>query len=131
MQEYTLPPIKSIPKLPTEARATVLDKLFEPCPALHTLSVEGLRENEFQSYNELITFVGSQLTSLYESKSISDDEWLVKILVAHPRVGETSDSALSNSEQKQLGEEGAGDLKRLNKEYEMAFPGLIYLYVCS
>jgi len=123
MRTDTLPPIKSVPDLPTEARAVVLDKLFEPCTALHTLSVEALRENKFESYDDLISFIGKQLTALSESQSTSDDAWLVKILGAHPRLGQKSESSTSNSEQKQLGGEGVEELRNLNAEYEKTFPG--------
>jgi len=129
----SLPPISSVPKLSTSERAAVLDDLFEPCTQLHTLSIGLLQEKGFSSYNDLIASIGLQLTDLAKSSSISDTEWLERILGAHPRLGEKSvHSAQSRSEQAQLhnGEDGEeAELVRLNKEYEKAFPGLRYVQV--
>lgn len=132
----TLPAISSVPTLDTEARALILDTLFEPCPQLHTLSVSLLREREFQSYDDLITAVGDQLTALYESRLESDRIWLDAILVAHPRLGDKKvDSEQSRREQAQLNQGAAagGDddaaerLAGLNRAYEQKFPGLRYV----
>lgn len=131
MSNYSLPPIATVPGLPTTERAAVLDALFEPCTALHTLSVELLQSEAFHSYEDLIADVGKQLTALSESPSTTDTKWLDKILGAHPRLGARKvDSAQSQSEQAQLntgGAEEAGQLKALNDEYERTFPGLIYV----
>lgn len=125
--ETQLPPISSVPSLPTEARAAVLDYLFEPSTALHTLSVSLLHEQTFHSYDELIASIGKQLTSLAGSSSTSDKEWLDKILEAHPRLGEKNVSSVqSEAEQKQLRttDEGEADeLRMLNEEYERTFSG--------
>ena len=127
-----LPPISNLPSLPTSALASVLDALFEPCVQLHTLSLDNLRSTPFQTYADLISVVGAQLTALLESASTSDEEWLNAILSAHPRLGEPKVgeiSEMSRAEQKQLG--GAGEevekLRTLNAEYEKAFPGLRYV----
>jgi 2-oxo-4-hydroxy-4-carboxy--5-ureidoimidazoline (OHCU) decarboxylase len=132
MASYQLPPVSGIPTLSTTERASILDALFEPCTALHTLSVDLLHSKNFESYNQLIAKVGGQLTELSESPSTSDTEWLDKILGAHPRLGEKKvDSAQSQAEQAQLntgGEEEAAKLRSLNEEYEKAFPGLKYVY---
>lgn len=132
MSTFQLPPIASISVLSTIERATLLDALFEPCTALHTLSLDILHTEKFESYNDLITRVGVQLTDLSESPSTSDTEWLDKILGAHPRLGETKvESAQSQAEQAQLntgGEEEATKLRNLNEEYERKFPGLKYVY---
>ena len=134
MSSFILPPIATVPALSTIERATVLDALFEPCTALHTLSLELLLTETFPSYNDLIASVGVQLTDLSESPSTSDIEWLEKILGAHPRLGEKKvESAQSQAEQAQLntgGEEEATKLRELNEEYERTFPGLRYVYVC-
>ncbi|KAF4631045.1 hypothetical protein G7Y89_g7088 [Cudoniella acicularis] len=131
MSGFKLPPIDGVPSLSTIERAAVLDVLFEPCTALHTLSIELLHTEKFKSYNDLIASVGVQLTDLSESPSTSDTEWLDKILGAHPRLGEKKvDSAQSQAEQAQLntgGEEEATKLRDLNLEYETAFPGLKYV----
>jgi len=109
----------------------VLDALFEPSTALHTLSLDLLNTKTFPSYNDLIASVGVQLTDLSESPSSSDVEWLDKILGAHPRLGSKKvESKQSEQEQAQLnsgGNDEAQKLKALNDEYEAAFPGLIYI----
>jgi len=131
MSTSLLPPIAGIPTLSTVERAAVLDALFEPCTALHTLSLDLLHSKTFPSYDDLIASVGVQLTDLSESASASDTEWLDTILGAHPRLGEKKvDSAQSKAEQAQLitgGEEQVTKLRELNEEYEKAFPGLKYV----
>lgn len=131
MASFALPPIESVPSLSTVERAAVLDTLFEPCDSLHTLSLDLLHTETFESYNDLIASVGVQLTDLAETPSSSDTEWLDKILGAHPRLGAKKvDSAQSQAEQAQLntgGEEEASKLKNLNDEYEKTFPGLRYV----
>lgn len=131
MSSYHLPPIASVPDLTTIERAAVLDTLFEPCIALHTLTIDLLHTTMFESYDDLITAVGRQMKDLSESNLISDTEWLDKILAAHPRLGEKRvDSEQSRGEQAQLNtgvEEEAEQLRRLNIRYECAFPGLIYV----
>lgn len=132
MATINLPPIASLPSLTTVERASVLDALFEPCEALHTLTIELLSTTTFESYKDLIRTVGVQLEKLAESPSTSDTAWLDKILGAHPRLGAKKvESAQSQAEQAQLnsgGEEEAVKLKSLNLEYEEKFPGLIYVY---
>jgi 2-oxo-4-hydroxy-4-carboxy--5-ureidoimidazoline (OHCU) decarboxylase len=131
MSSFHLPPVSSIPTLITTERAAILDALFEPCTALHTLSVELLHDETFESYNALIASIGKQLKELQHSISTSDTEWLDKILAAHPRLGEKKvDSAQSRGEQAGLntgGEEEAEQLRELNREYEEKFPGLRYV----
>jgi len=126
-----LPAVSSLPSLPTEQRAGVLDLLFEPSIPLHTLSVELLRNQTFASYNDLIAAVGVQLTELSESSSASDTKWLESILESHPRLGAKKvESAQSQAEQAQLntgGEEEARKLHDLNEEYERKYPGLRYV----
>jgi hypothetical protein len=132
MSSFQLPPIDGLQKLSAIERAAVLDALFEPCTALHTLSLDLLHTETFDSYYDLIASVGVQLTDLSESPSTSDTEWLYKILSAHPRLGEKKvESAQSKAEQAQLNtgnEEEATRLWQLNMEYEKAFPGLRYVY---
>lgn len=132
MSNFHLPPVASIPALSTVERTTILDALFEPCTALHTLSAELLGTESFASYEALIARIGQQLTGLLHSFSTSDTEWLDKILAAHPRLGEKKvDSEQSRGEQAALntgvGGEEAAKLMELNKEYEKKFPGLIYV----
>jgi len=131
MSGLQLPPIAGVPALSTIERVAVLDALFEPCTALHTLSLDLLHTEQFESYNDLIASVGVQMTDLSESPSTSDTQWLDKILGAHPRLGEKKvESAQSQAEQAQLnsgGEEEAAKLRGLNEEYEKKFPGLKYV----
>jgi 2-oxo-4-hydroxy-4-carboxy--5-ureidoimidazoline (OHCU) decarboxylase len=131
MSASRLPPVTSIPHLSTIERATILDTLFEPSTALHTLSVDLLHTAPFTSYDALINAIGQQLTSLADSPSTGDKEWLDKILGAHPRLGAKKvDSEQSKAEQAQLqtGKEGeAEELTRLNDEYEKRFDALIYV----
>ncbi|KAI9760094.1 MAG: hypothetical protein M1840_002733 [Geoglossum simile] len=128
---YQLPPISSVPTLPTESRAALLDALFEPSAPLHTLSISSLAKNTFRSYNELVAAVGRRLEQLLESTSTSDTEWLDEILGAHPRLGEKKvESALSRGEQAGLNQGGSEEsekLKALNEDYEKVFPGLRYV----
>lgn len=128
----TLPSITAVPSLKTEARAQILDTLFEPCQPLHTLSVSLLREQHFASYDDLVAAVGKQLTGLFDSLLESDTKWLNSILAAHPRLGEKKvDSEQSRNEQAQLNQGDASQAERLaelNKVYEQKFPGLRYVY---
>jgi len=131
MSTSSLSPIESVSTLSTIERVGILDSLFEPCTALHTLSLDLLHTSTFSSYNDLIAIVGVQLTDLSESPSTSDTEWLDVILGAHPRLGEKKvESEQSQKEQAQLntgGEEEASKMKELNEEYERTFPGLRYV----
>lgn len=130
MTSCKLPPIASVPSLPSTERAVILDHLFEPSTPLHTLSVGLLHDQTFLSYDDLITSIGVQLVDLAESASTSDTLWLESILEAHPRLGESKiDSAQSQGEQAHLksNEETKQALSELNKLYEQAFPGLRYV----
>lgn len=126
-----LPAVASIPRLSTQERAAILDRLFEPCVPLHTLSVSLLLEKTFSSYEDLITSVGLQLTELAESSSTSDKAWLESILAAHPRLGQSKiESTQSRAEQAQLTTDGDSTnetLSQLNALYEHTFPGLRYI----
>ena len=127
-----LPPISTVPDLPAEERAEILDHLFEPCVPLHTLSLDLMHKEAFPSYDELIASIGMQLTDLAESTSTSDTTWLHDILAAHPRLGEKKvDSQKSSAEQAHLKAEGGqpdNELADLNARYESSFPGLRYVY---
>ena len=143
-----LPPIDTVLSLPFQTRAQILDLLFEPCPALHTLAlpltsstdatVGSSTTEPFASYDDLIIAVGTSLNALVESTSSSDRQWLDTILAAHPRLGEKKvDSSLSSAEQAAMAAASASqestskaeaeELARLNDEYEAAFPGLRYV----
>jgi 2-oxo-4-hydroxy-4-carboxy--5-ureidoimidazoline (OHCU) decarboxylase len=125
---HQLPPISSIPHLPTASHVAILDSLFEPSEALCELSVGLLAERTFGSYDELVAAVGALLEGLLESESARDTEELDRVLSAHPRLGEKKvESALSRGEQAGLkqgsGEEGE-ELRALNEDYERGFPGM-------
>lgn len=130
MATTKLPAIETVPDLPTDDRAAILDLLFEPSKQLHSLSVPLLHEKSFESYGDLIAAVGVQLTDLSESASSSDTEWLESILGSHPRLGAKKvESTQSQAEQSQLqgNAEEAEQLRALNEEYEMKYPGLRYV----
>lgn len=124
---YTLPQISTLPNLPTTSLTSILEHLFEPCTALNTLSLGTLRETTFSSYDDLISTIEKQLIRLKESRLESDQEWLLKILAAHPRLGAKKvESEHSKGEQASLagGGEEAEKLKLLNDKYERVFPGM-------
>ncbi|KAF2225694.1 OHCU decarboxylase-domain-containing protein [Elsinoe ampelina] len=130
-ESATLPPVNELKTLSTESRANVLDLLFEPSQQLHTLTVELLKTQAFESYDDLIASVGVQLTELAESSSKSDTEWLEAILGSHPRLGAKKvESAQSQAEQANLQKGSATEaeqLQKLNEEYETTYPGLKYV----
>lgn len=131
MATYRLPPVSTVPNLSSRELAAILDHLFEPCVPLHTLSIGLLRSQCFPSYDDCISSIGVQLTSLAESATTSDTQWLESILGAHPRLGEKKvDSAQSQSEQAQLAAKddiSEDKLAELNSLYENTFPGLRYV----
>ncbi|EUC46241.1 hypothetical protein COCMIDRAFT_93268 [Bipolaris oryzae ATCC 44560] len=123
----SLPPISSLPHSPDTTLTTTLDLLFEPSPALHTLTLPVLRSTTFPSYAVLITAIGTQLRALTASSTPEDAERLQEILCAHPRLGAKKvESEQSRAEQANLAGEGE-ELKDLNEEYEVTFPGLRYV----
>ena len=139
-----LPPVASLPGLSATTRTDVLDLLFEPSTALHTLSLPliapgSATARSYANYDDLVAAVGCQLTDLAESASASDTDWLQSILGSHPRLGEKKAALSALSEREQAAMEqasGPGDqkqrdeaetLRRLNGEYEAAFPGLRYV----
>jgi len=147
-----LPSASELPNLPDSTRATVLDLLFEPSTALHSLFLPLTANQSFTSYDELIKAIQAQLTSLAESAKAEDQESLESVLSSHPRLGEKKvDSKMSRLEQAAMlkasgatpmsvqtstsaGQDEemakaqeAATLKELNEEYEEAFPGLRYV----
>lgn len=127
MSRYRLPGAATIPVLPTDGRVKVLAHLFEPCDALNTLALEYLATGPFDNYDEVITLIKQLLIDLKDTDSPSNTAWLLKILAAHPRLGEKRiDSEHSRLEQASLtaeSEEEGIKLKALNKQYEETFPG--------
>ena len=128
----TLPPISTLSSLSTTERAHILDTLFEPSTQLHTLSISTLNDGTLDSYPALITTIQQQLESLLESNLASDQEWLERILSAHPRLGAKKPESLSRASQAEQRastgtEEEAAMLRRLSAEYEARFGGLRYV----
>jgi len=129
MPSQILPPVSTLLSLTVEERATVLSHLFEPCQTLNELVVDDLGQKPFDSYNEVIEHVRSLLLSAQASGSYSDTERLLKVLAAHPRLGAKKvESEHSKKEQASLAgsQAEAEQLKQLNDEYEMRFPGTSY-----
>lgn len=131
MSGFVLPSIEDLPFLPEEERDEVLNMLFEPSADLRALSVDMLAESSFESYHDMISSIGHQLTYLSESDDSTDIQWLDRILGAHPRLGDKKvDSAQSQQEQAQLNigkEDEINKLRLLNYKYETKFPGLRYV----
>lgn len=135
----TLPPISTLSSLPIEQQLQVLDTLFEPSPALHTLMTPVLANQSFSSYDSLIDAVGGRMSALSAANSPQDRDVLYGILGSHPRLGASSAAAqaqlseLSRREQaninQEAAEEQAAKLGALNREYEEKYPGLRYVYV--
>ncbi|KAF4450333.1 putative allantoinase 1 [Fusarium austroafricanum] len=105
-----------------------LDLLFEPSPAIHSNLLPILRSSEYASYPELIEACKTRLSSLASfSSPTNPDNTLLSILGSHPRLGAKKvESAQSAAEQANLQGQGE-ELARLNKEYEIKFPGLRYV----
>jgi 2-oxo-4-hydroxy-4-carboxy--5-ureidoimidazoline (OHCU) decarboxylase len=130
-----LPPVSALSSTADEGVFTgVLDLLFEPSPALHTVVLPYFHTWGFTSYDELIRVVHQLLASLADSTSSSAWAQLDEILGSHPRLGAKKvESTQSRAEQAQLqqngssGEAEAEMLKALNDEYEQTFPGLRYV----
>jgi 2-oxo-4-hydroxy-4-carboxy--5-ureidoimidazoline (OHCU) decarboxylase len=140
-----LPPITTLPALPSAEHSRVLGLLFEPSPTLTQLFNPLLSAKLFPSYDALISAVGSQLREIAKSEDPTDLTSLEDVLSSHPRLGEKKvDSAMSRAEQSAMEKASgaaAGDdeeverkrveqetLIELNKEYEEKFPGLRYVY---
>jgi len=139
MTTESLPPITSLRAASEETRHQVLALLFEPSPSLCTKADPILATTEFDSYDSLITAVGTELQCLETSTNPKDLESLADILSSHPRLGEKKvESALSRAEQAAMAkasvsssdvsrEEEQATLRNLNEEYENTFPGLRYV----
>jgi 2-oxo-4-hydroxy-4-carboxy--5-ureidoimidazoline (OHCU) decarboxylase len=139
-----LPPITTLPALPSTEHSRVLGLLFEPSPTLTQLFNPLLSAKLFPSYDALISAVESQLREIAKSEDQADLVSLEDVLSSHPRLGEKKvDSAMSRAEQGAMekasgGVEGGEEDERkrveqetlieLNKEYEEKFPGLRYVY---
>ncbi|KAE9980564.1 hypothetical protein Vi05172_g6565 [Venturia inaequalis] len=135
-----LPPATELPSLSNPDRAKILDLLFEPSPALHSIFLPLTASQSFSTYDHLIAAIGENLLSLADSSKTEHLKELDNVLSSHPRLGEKKvDSAMSRMEQAAMlkASGGAGEdeakvreaetLSALNKEYEVAFPGLRYV----
>jgi 2-oxo-4-hydroxy-4-carboxy--5-ureidoimidazoline (OHCU) decarboxylase len=124
---YTLPPIDALSSSPHQIQE-ILDHLFEPSPSLYSLVASQL-PREFADYNAFCDWVGGLLLQVLNNSNAnnSNDELLLEILGAHPRLGAAKiDSVHSQAEQRSLAsgdEEEGAKLQRLNEEYEKTFPG--------
>ncbi|KAA8910501.1 Oxo-4-hydroxy-4-carboxy-5-ureidoimidazoline decarboxylase [Sphaerosporella brunnea] len=122
---YTLPPVATLASSPQQLQE-VLDHLFEPSPALYSLVASQLPRH-FADYAAFADWVAGLLRSGLRG----DDETLLSILRAHPRLGaKRVDSVHSQAEQKSLAvadPDEAGRLLELNDEYERTFPGMRYV----
>ncbi|CCX30912.1 Oxo-4-hydroxy-4-carboxy-5-ureidoimidazoline decarboxylase [Pyronema domesticum] len=126
-----LPPISALSSSP-EHLQPILDSLFEPSPALHTLVACHLPRS-FDSYDSFADFVASLLFDLTSEVSEGKQQQLLEILSAHPRLGAKKTEVLSEHSAKEqaslqaASEEEVRRLGELNKEYEEKFPGLRYV----
>ncbi|RMZ75886.1 hypothetical protein DV738_g5224, partial [Chaetothyriales sp. CBS 135597] len=127
----SLPPAHSLTTLTTDDRSAVLDLLFEPSPALHTLASSAfLTETSYPTYSALISAVRAYLTNLLNSDVDSHQAQLNDILSSHPRLGEkkggangAAPAAPAALSQGSLAER----LSALNDQYEARFAGLKYV----
>jgi 2-oxo-4-hydroxy-4-carboxy--5-ureidoimidazoline (OHCU) decarboxylase len=129
----SLPPAGTLPSASGDTLRHVLDTLFEPSPQLHQLALPLIRQNDYNTYDDLVDDLRARLKNWSSSHASSAD--LHGILGSHPRLGEKNvKSAQSAAEQAQLqgadsdaAKEEAQRLKELNAEYEKRFPGLRYV----
>jgi len=123
----SLPNAESLRTLRAEDQRAVLDALFEPSQAIHSLFIPTLESMTFASYDALIDQCHGQMVRLLADPS--PDHSLHSILSSHPRLGAKKvDSAQSSAEQAQLNSGGDGaELAELNAQYEERFPGLRYV----
>jgi 2-oxo-4-hydroxy-4-carboxy--5-ureidoimidazoline (OHCU) decarboxylase len=123
----TLPPISALPTLSAAEMEQLLDLLFEPSPALHSLCLPILHGVTFASYDAIISHINNLLKDLANR----DKNTLDEILGSHPRLGAKKvESAQSQAEQRQLNHGAEGEkeeLAWLNQQYEHRFPGLRYV----
>lgn len=124
-----LPPAEHLGSLSNAERAAILDLLFEPSDAIHTLTE--MLSGGSSSYGAIIGGIRSQLTKWADNASTGDSSLLDDILASHPRLGEKKvDSQQSRVEQAQLQEQTGADgevLSKLNSLYEETFSGLRYV----
>lgn len=107
----TLPPIATYSTLADSQITDVLDLLFEPTPALHTLVLPSIKSDAaesftFQSYADLIKRIKHILDEVAAIAQKEDTEgqqarlMLENVLASHPRLGEKKvESAMSRAEQ--------------------------------
>lgn len=123
-----LPPISKLHSASDLEQTAVLDALFEPSPEIHTTLLPVMRTGEYSDYKQLIDACHIKLLSLAASSTPeAPSATLLSVLGSHPRLGVGKvDSAQSVAEQAKLG--GVSEeLKRLNEEYEAAYPGLRFV----
>ncbi|TDZ36094.1 putative allantoinase 1 [Colletotrichum spinosum] len=123
----SLPDITTLSGLPGEEQTKVVDLLFEPSTAIHTLLLPSLSTASFRSYDEFIAHSQKIFEALAADPSHKKE--LHSIIGSHPRLGAKKvESAQSAAEQAKLQAAGdASELAALNSEYELSFPGLRYV----
>lgn len=122
MRTTQLPPAEALGSLSSAERTAVLDLLFEPSEAMHSLAAM-LGEGR-SSYGEMIGGIRSELGRWADDARKTAE--LDQVLAAHPRLGDKKvDSEQSRAEQAQL--QKSEDLSRWNALYEATFPGLRYV----
>ncbi|PFH57852.1 hypothetical protein XA68_14471 [Ophiocordyceps unilateralis] len=129
MAAAQLPAISDLRYCSEPEQTAVLDLLFEPSAAIHTVLVPVIKSDDFPSYPKLISACHRSLVSLAGENR---GEKLLAVVGSHPRLGAANiDSAQSAAEQASLGGGGGQDeataLAALNAEYEARFPGLRYV----
>lgn len=122
----SLPDIACLSTLSAEDQTKVLDALFEPSPAIHSLILPSISAASFQSYDDFITHCHKLFEDLVNDSTNKTE--LHSIIGSHPRLGAKKvESAQSAAEQAQLQSGDATELAALNAEYEARFPGLRYV----
>lgn len=129
MPTTQLPPAEALGSLSSAERTAVLDLLFEPSDAMHSLAamLDGGRSSDGGcfSYGDLIGAIRSELGSWADDGKKKTAE-LDAVLASHPRLGDKKvDSEQSRAEQAQL--QKGEELSRWNALYEATFPGLRYV----
>ncbi|KAK9478587.1 Oxo-4-hydroxy-4-carboxy-5-ureidoimidazoline decarboxylase [Lipomyces japonicus] len=127
MSSYVLPSPASLGSLSTQEWVGIIAHLFEPSPALESFLLPHLAS--VTTYTELIELARTLFYSLGAESTKNPAQRLVlfEILAAHPRLGARKvESVHSIAEQASLQGE-TERFEKINKEYEVKFPGLRYV----
>lgn len=130
VDSVTLPAIESLASLGDGSLAATFDLLFEPSVDLHALATPVARSSTFASYTDLVETLRATLLSVQaavRSDAVARAP-LLRILGAHPRLGEKKQAVSDQSRAEQASLQGEAEkLAALNAEYEATFPGLRYI----